>query len=585
MKRKRLTALFLGAVIMAASLPALPASAAATPGRADYAGVDANWAKLLQYSMYFYDANMCGTGVADNTLLPWRGNCHTCDAKVPLQPMDEKETGTNLSAAFIAQNREVLDPDGDGYVDVSGGFHDAGDHVKFGLPEAYAGSVVSWGYYEFREAYEQTGQAAHAETICRYFCDYFLRSTFRDENGDVIAFCYQVGDGDIDHKYWQSPEIDAMARPAYFATAELPTTDDVSEAAACLAINYYNFKDTDAKYAAKCLDTAKALFAFAAANEKKVGDGGDGPKSYYTSSKWQDDFCFAAGWLYLITEDHWYLEQALPYVDYYAPPGYVLCWNDMWNGVGLVYGRIQDIYPEVCEECRVAIGRGKYEVLDFWEEEAKAVNAMIEGTAGEITPAGYFWLNKWGSARYNTAAQFTALVYDKYQKGKDVYDTSHPDYFFSDWALGQMEYLLGDNPLERCYVVGYSENSAKYPHHRAASGLTMAEDTAEHKHVLWGALVGGPGKKDEHVDTTADWVYNEVTIDYNAAFVGAAAGLYTRYGDDTMQPEADFPPPEQEDDNALFSGNDFWVSGYCTEKPETTGAGVTRLTFYVNTDS
>ena len=106
----------------------------------------------------------------------------------------------------------------------------------------------------------------------------------------MIAFCYQVGDGDIDHKYWQSPEIDAMARPAYFATAELPTTDDVSEAAACLAINYYNFKDTDAKYAAKCLDTAKALFAFAAANEKKVGDGGDGPKSYYTSSKWQDDF-------------------------------------------------------------------------------------------------------------------------------------------------------------------------------------------------------------------------------------------------------------------------------------------------------
>ena len=585
MKRKRLTAALLSAAMLAAAIPALPANAAATPGKADYAEVDANWAKLLQYSMYFYDANMCGTDVAKNNLLPWRGNCHTCDAKVPLQPMDEQEVGTNLSAAFIKQYSTILDPDGDGYVDVSGGFHDAGDHVKFGLPEAYAGSVVSWGYYEFRDAYEQTGQAAHAETICRYFCDYFMRSTFRDENGDVIAFCYQVGDGDIDHKYWQSPEIDAMSRPAYFATADLPTSDDVSEAAACLAINYYNFLDTAPKYAASCLDTAKALFQFAADHEKKVGDGADGPKSYYTSSKWEDDFCFAAGWLYLITEDHWYLEQALPYVDYYAPPGYVLCWNDMWNGVGIVYGRIQDIYPEVCEECRVAIGRGPYEVLDFWKEEAKAVNAMITGEAGKITDGGYFWLNKWGSARYNTAAQFTALVYDKYQKGKDVYEPSHPDYYFSDWARGQMEYILGDNPIERCYVVGYAENSAKYPHHRAASGLTMAEDTAEHKHVLWGALVGGPDKADQHVDTTADWVYNEVTIDYNAAFVGAAAGLYTRFGDKTMQPEVDFPPPEKQDDSALFSGNDFWVSGYCTEKPESTGAGVTRLTFYVNTDS
>ena len=202
-----------------------------------------------------------------------------------------------------------------------------------------------------------------------------------------------------------------------------------------------------------------------------------------------------------------------------------------------------------------------------------------------ITPAGYFWLNEWGSARYNTAAQFCALVYDKYQNGKDLYEESHPDYYFSDWALGQMEYLLGDNPINRCYVVGYSENSAKYPHHRAASGLTMVEDTAEHKHVLWGALVGGPTSEDKHNDVTADWVDNEVTIDYNAAFVGAAAGLYARYGTPDMKPEENFPPPEKEDDSALFSGNDFWVSGYCSDSPEDTGAGVTKLTLFVNTDS
>ena len=583
MKFKKLTALLLSAVMSCSMLP-YSASAETTPNQEDYASVDANWAKLLQYSMYFYDANMCGADVAENNLLPWRGNCHVYDSRVPLQPMDEQENGTNLSADFIKKYRNILDPDGDGYVDVSGGFHDAGDHVKFGLPEAYAGSLVSWGYYEFRDAYEQTGQAEHAETLCRYFCDYFMKSTFRDENGDVIAFCYQVGDGDIDHSYWQSPEIDAMARPAYFATDALPTTDDVSETAAALAINYLNFKDTDPDYADKCLDYAKALFDFAAKNEKKVGQGADGPKSYYTSSKWEDDFCFAACWLYLITENHWYLEQSIEYVDYYAPPGYVLCWNDMWNGVSILLGRIQDIYPEVCEEYRTAAGRNPYEKIDFWYMEAKAVNAFITGDAGTITPAGYFWLNTWGSARYNTAAQFCALVYDKYQNGKDLYDESHPDYYFSDWALGQMEYVIGDNPINRSYVVGYGDNAAKYPHHRAASGLTMAEDTAEHKHVLWGALVGGPDEDDQHNDVTADWIYNEVTIDYNAAFVGAAAGLYARYGTPDMKPEENFPPAEKEDDTALFSGNEFWVSGYCSDSPESTGAGVTKLTFFVNTD-
>ncbi|MBR1529108.1 MAG: glycoside hydrolase family 9 protein [Oscillospiraceae bacterium] len=584
MKFKKTAALLLSAVISCSMLP-YTAFAETTPNQEDYAPVDTNWAKLLQYSMYFYDANMCGTDVKENNLLPWRGDCHVYDAKVPLQPMDEEENGTNLSADFIKKYQKILDPDGDGYVDVSGGFHDAGDHVKFGLPEAYAASIVSWGYYEFRDAYEQTGQAEHAETICRYFCDYFMRSTFRDENGDVIAFCYQVGDGSIDHSYWQAPEIDAMARPAYFATEALPTTDDVSEAAAALAVNYLNFKDTDKKYAETCLDYAKALFNFAAENEKKVGQGADGPESFYTSSKWEDDFSFAACWLYLITENHWYLEQCIQYVDYYAPPGYVLCWNDMWNGVSILLGKIQDSYPAVCEEYRTAAGRNPYEKIDFWYMEAKAVNAFITGEAGMITPAGYFWLNEWGSARYNTAAQFCALVYDKYQNGKDLYEESHPDYYFSDWALGQMEYLLGDNPISRCYVVGYSENSAKYPHHRAASGLTMAEDTAEHKHVLWGALVGGPTSEDKHNDVTADWVDNEVTIDYNAAFVGAAAGLYARYGTPDMKPEENFPPPEKEDDSALFSGNDFWVSGYCSDSPEDTGAGVTKLTLFVNTDS
>ena len=577
---KRLTAAAVSAIMCFTANTGFTAFGAATPNKADYYAVDANWAKLLQYSMYFYDANMCGTEVSKNNLLSWRGNCHTYDSKVKLN-----DTATNLSSEFIAQNSAVLDPDGDGCVDVSGGFHDAGDHVKFGLPEAYAASVVSWGYYEFRDSYKTTGQDAHAETLCRYFCDYFMRSTFRDKNGKVIAFCYQVGDGDIDHAYWQAPEIDAMERPAYFATSDKPTTDDVSETAAALAINYYNFKDTDAKYAAKCLDYAKALFDFASENEKKVGAGADGPKSYYTSNKWEDDYCFAACWLYLITENHDYLAKSLKYVDYYAPPGYVLCWNDMWNGVSILLGKIQDIYPAVTEEYRTAAGRNPYERIDFWYMEAKAMNACMNADAGLNTPAGYFWINKWGSARYNTAAQFCALVYDKYQKGKDLYNTENKDYTFSKWALGQMEYLIGDNPINRCYVVGYGDNAAKYPHHRAASGLTKCEDTSPQKHVLYGALVGGPDDKDQHNDITKDWVYNEVTIDYNAAFVGACAGLYNFFGDKTMQPQKDFPPAEAQSDDTLISGNNYWVSGYCSDAPESTGAGVTKLTLFVNTDS
>lgn len=587
---KRVTSALVGAVVASGSMmipSSIPASFAASElekSLANDSGLDIDFARALQYSIYFYDANMCGTGVSENNRYAWRGDCHTYDAQVPLKPMEDN-VGTNLSQSFIDKYASVLDPDGDGYVDVAGGFHDAGDHVKFGMPENYAASTVGWGYYEFRDAYVKTGQDDHVETILRYFNDYLMKCTFLDDNGEVVAHCYQVGDGDIDHAYWNSPEVDKMARPAFFLTGDKPQTDYVASAAASLAINYLNFKDTDEEYAEKSLKYATALFDFAMSHEKELSDNGDGPKAYYNSSKWEDDYCWAAAWLYKITGDHKYLEEIFPNYDYYAAPCYVYCWNDMWGGVQCILGEIsmdkpakegEHVYPDFIEEFKVAAGKSPYEEMNCWASVAKAVDTYMTGGVGTITPAGYFWLNTWGSARYNTAAQLIALVYDKYNNngpGK-----------YSEWAKGQMEYLMGKNPMERSYIVGYNENSVKYPHHRAASGLTKCEDPDPHRYVLYGALAGGPDADDKHNDITSDWIYNEVTIDYNAAFVGASAGLYEFFGTDDMKPTTDFPPtPESIGEEG--GGNDYWVNSCGIDDLNADGAGVTKVSFMVMTNS
>ncbi len=569
----RIKAAAVCAMMLAASVPATTAiQSTEVSAEGGY-----NYAKLLQHSMYFYDANMCGTGVDENTQYTWRGDCHTYDAQVPLQPMDSASVGTNLSQSFIDQYKDILDPDGDGYVDVAGGFHDAGDHVKFGMPENYSAAALGWGYYEFRDAYAQTGQDGHIETILRYFNDYLMKCTFRDDSGTVIAHCYQVGDGDIDHAYWNSPEVDTMARPAFFLTADKPQTDYVVSAAGSLAINYLNFKDTDPDYAEKSLDYAKALWEFANDNTLELSDNADGPKQYYFSNKWEDDYCWAAGWLFLCTEDTSYLESAAGYVDYYAPSGWCYCWNDMWSGANSLWGIINQTYPELglVDMVRQAQGKNQYVFDDFWDEVEKCFPTW----QALESPGGYAFLNKWGSARYNTAMQLIAYVYDKYNNNGQPSE-------YSDWAKGQMDYLLGDNPLDRCYVVGYSDNSVKYPHHRAASGLTKAEDTDEHRYVLYGALVGGPDGADEHSDTTADWVYNEVTIDYNAAFVGAAAALYSFYGTSDMTAEEDFPPaPEYGNDDENGGGTSYWVEACGIDDPKDAGAGVTKVSLMVKTNA
>jgi endoglucanase len=533
------------------------------------AAVEFNYAKALQYSQFFYDANMCGTDVDENSLYNWRGDCHVYDANLLLNTKN-----TNMSASFINKNKDLLDPDGNGCLDVSGGFHDAGDHVKFGMPQAYSGSTLGWGFYEFREQYEATGQDTHAKTILKYFNDYFIKCTYLDKSEKVIAFCYQVGDGDVDHAYWNSPEVDEIFRKGWFATKELPSTDCVSAAAASLAVNYMNFKDEDPEYAAKNLIYAKALFEFAESCDNKSCNA-DGPKGFYTSSKWQDDYCWAASWLYLATQDDHYLDQLFQYFDYYAPSCWTHCWNDVWAGTACLLGELDDLYDKNSDEFenryKEATNKSPYEKINFWSQIAKTIDNWMSGKSVIITPGGYAFLNQWGSARYNTATQLLALVYDKHHGDKSSK--------YSEWARSQMEYLMGDNPANRCYIVGYNDISVKFPHHRAASGLSKCEDPDSHKYVLYGALVGGPGSNDEHKDVTSDYIYNEVSIDYNAAFVGACAGLYRFFGDASMKVTPDFLPEVIIDDNT--EDNSYWVEAFGVDIKQSDGPKATEVTLYV----
>ncbi len=558
--------------------------------------VDVNFAKALQLSLYFYDANKCGSGITGGNL-EWRGDCHVEDAAVPLIPMGEDFKGTNLSQEFIDEHRDILDPDGNGTIDVAGGMHDAGDHVKFCLPGSYAASTLGWGYYEFRDAYIDAGQQWHVEDILHWFNDYYLKCLYYDENGDVLAFCYQVGEGNIDHNYWIAPELQNenlldFARPAYFATVETPATDMCAGVSASLAVNYLNFKDTEPEYAEESLNAAIKLYDFAVATHteeegnKVTSLGYDG--GFYESSYDYDELAWAAVWLYECTGNYDYIEDIIrvdetvtgdmgahPYTGYLkriiSDTGncwqniWVHCWDTVWGGV------FAKLAPITNTRRDWYIFRWN---LEFWSGmgEADAANAAFDVpvtahkdfgmddqlwntyiTAEEIadlptedgawlakTPAGFSMLNEYGSARYDTAAQLQALVYAK--------ETG--DMTFADWSYGQMQYIMGDNPMGRAYIVGYDlENGACHPHHRASHGskTLSALDPVDQVHVLWGALVGGPDSDDFHVDDTNDYIYNEVAVDYNAGFVGASAGLYYYYGKEAgHEPDPALPLSEAE---------------------------------------
>lgn len=568
--------------------------------------VEVNFAKALQLSLYFYDANKCGTGITGGRL-EWRGDCHVEDAEIPLKPMGDDYKGTNLSQEFIDANIDILDPNGDGTINLTGGMHDAGDHVKFCLPGSYAASTVGWGYYEFRDAYVDSGQQEHVEEILHWMNDYYLKCTYFDDNGDILAFCYQVGEGNIDHNYWIAPELQNenlldFARPAYFATEETPATDMCAGVSASLAVNYLNFKDTEPEYAEECLNTAVKLYEFAVRTHTEEGDcvvtslGYDG--GFYTSSYDYDELAWAAVWLYECTGDYDYIDDIIhvdetvtgdmgahPYTGYFkrimSDTGncwqniWVHCWDTVWGGVfaklapitntsrdwyifrwnleywaGMTSSDAEEADFEVTVTSHKDFGMDDQVWNTTITAEEIADLPTEDGAFLQKTPAGFAMLNDYGSARYDTAAQLCALVYAK--------ETG--DMTFADWAEGQMEYIMGDNPMGRAYIVGYDlENGASHPHHRAAHGsktLNM-DDPVDQTHVLWGALVGGPDANDYHRDETKDYIYNEVAVDYNAGFTGACAGLYEFYGrENGDEPLEDFPPSEESMKGEI---NEFYI--------------------------
>ncbi|XP_076081161.1 endoglucanase F-like [Mytilus galloprovincialis] len=150
----------------------------------------------------------------------------------------------------------------------------------------------------------------------------------------------------------------------------------------------------------------------------------------------------------------------------------------------------------------------------------------LQGATGPsavpYTPKGLAYRTKLGSLRH--AANQTFLVLIAAEAG--INPTK-----YRKWAQSQIGYILGDT--ERSYVVGFGVNPPTHEHHRAAScpviPATCSHDFLDMKypnpHILYGALVGGPGQNDEYDDIRTDNVRNEVALDYNAGFQGAVAGL------------------------------------------------------------
>jgi hypothetical protein len=141
-----------------------------------------------------------------------------------------------------------------------------------------------------------------------------------------------------------------------------------------------------------------------------------------------------------------------------------------------------------------------------------------------------------------------------------------PDNRYTTFAEQQINYILGDNPRNASYMCGFGENPPVRPHHRTAHGSwnDQLTDPAPNRHVLYGALVGGPASPDDfdYSDDRGDWIANEVACDYNAGFTASLARMAQVYGGEAL-PDSEFPPAE------VSYGKEMFVQASVLEDADT----------------
>lgn len=432
------------------------------------------YAEVIDKSLLFYEAQRTGVLPANNRI-SWRGNSFVTDR------------GTNNE-------------------DLSGGYFDAGDFVKFGFPGASAMTMLAWGMYDSRAGYQKAGQWTNALACLRWGMDYMIKI-----HPNANTLYVQVGDGQEDHNFWGRPEqwYGSSPRPTLRATTALPASEVAGEQAAAMAAASMVFTENgDVAYGATLLHHAEQLYLYATTYRGKYSDSFPIVREFYNSySGYGDEFLWAAAWLYRATREDKFRQ------DY----------GRWWTEFSLS-------------------GRPSEASWDWKQAHAQVLLAKIDGSAQYVnaartfcdwavytvprTPRGLAFISSWGSLRHTANVAYLCLQAATAGINADVYRA---------FAKSQLDYMLGD--AGRSFVVGYGYNPPQRPHHAASScpNLPATCDWSAfsapgpNPQVLNGALVGGPDIYDNYVDDRADYVANEVTLDYNAGFQSALAELCYLY--------------------------------------------------------
>ena len=404
--------------------------------------------------------------------------------------------------------------------DVTGGWYDAGDYLKFTLTTAYATLFQLLAYRDAPHAFQDFDAAGVPQVL--HEAQVGLDWLEKMWDPEVPMLYVQVGSAADHAQGWRLPEDDALdgtpQRPVYPADPG-KGANLAGKTAAAFALAAQLFGEPaspvyDPVQADRYRALAEAIYAW---GRVRLAAQPSIPSGFYNETTWQDDMALAAAELYRLTGNTAYRDEAWVYAQA-AGPAWWFSWGNL-NGLAHVeLARVDPSYAATA--------------AGFLEQDLSSFQASAAASPWGMVHADNL---VWGSLFPVLGAALEAGWYNELT-GNTTY---------APLARAQVDFALGRNPWGVSFLVGAGSTWPHDPHHQVAylglkpqgrelDGAWMGGPVAASVFNAQGITLAAPDEfaafqSDRAVyhDDRNDYVTNEPSVALNATGLLLAATLAT----------------------------------------------------------
>lgn len=498
---------------------------------------------LLPNAYFFYQTQRDGPNV--NPAVMSRQPSHLADASAFIYNIPNFDS----DGLIVGSLTQIGGP-----IDVSGGWLDAGDYLKFVQTTSYTAGIMLTAVRDYPALF--SGGSADFKTEAQFGLDWLQQMW--DDSSATLYFQVGIGDGNSsilgDHDQWRLPEADdqlstQQGDPDYFVkyrpvfragpggTAISPNL--AGRLAADFALCFQVYRISAPSYANQCLLAAEHVFDLADTNPAGTLLSA-APHDFYPEDEWQSDMEWGATELYLAiaagglpsglphTDPSFYLQLAAHWAQAYMTGPFAGADTlNLYDVSGLAHF---ELYHAIDQ----AGNPGGLEVT-----QADLLNDLNDQLAGAVAvsakdPFGLGMKYNWGDlVPHALGFVLEAQMFDELA-GNTAYET---------FGQHQLDWIFGANAWGASFIVGAGTTFPKCMQHQVANLSGALDGTSP---IVLGATVDGPsaksnfkhlgvpdnanpcpadgidvfssftGKKGRYKDDVASWPSVEPTLDYSA---------------------------------------------------------------------